>query len=105
MSVCRASAPCHQPMRAPATIHSFWKSQCLTFAFDFFGCAASHVPSAAARSGSGISSSGSFLAPGTTNAGGRLAGAAGCLGAGFAAAGAVVVAAAGAVVVVAALVV
>jgi hypothetical protein len=73
-SVRNASAPCHQPIRAPATIQAFWKSQCCTFAVDFFGCAVSQAPSFAARAGSGISSSGSLRAPTTTKSGGRAAG-------------------------------
>src|SRR6478609_1853986 len=61
-------------MRAPETIHAFWYSQCWTFALDFFGCAASHAPSLAARAGSEISSSGSLRAPATTKSGVRAAG-------------------------------
>src|SRR5207244_951585 len=67
-----ASSPRHQPNLAPSTIHSFWNSQCLTLAFVGFGCAASQRPSCLARSGSGISSSGSAGAPATTKAGGRF---------------------------------
>src|SRR5215218_4042269 len=61
-------------MRAPATIHWCWYSQWLTFAFVGFGFVSSHVESACARSGSGISFSGSVVAPVAANAGGRCCG-------------------------------
>src|SRR5438105_1403898 len=79
----RASAPCDQPNLAPVTIQACWYRKWLTFAVVGCGWARSQASSRRARSVSGISSSGSFGAPETTNAGVRLAGAVFFVGAAF----------------------
>src|SRR5207244_4442341 len=69
--VSSAFAPRHQPSFAPVTIHACWYSQYLTFAFVGERWVANQPSRFFALAVSGISSSGSGFAPGTTKAGGR----------------------------------